>query len=62
MASDFDPYYTWLGIPPEEQPADHYRLLGVKQFEDNSEVIQNAADQRMSHLRSFQTGKRADHS
>ena len=26
---EFDPYHRWLGIPPEEQPADHYRLLGI---------------------------------
>ncbi len=25
----FDPYYRWLSIPREEQPADHYRLLGI---------------------------------
>lgn len=59
MADQFDPYYTWLGIPPSEQPADYYRLLGIKQFEDNREVISNAADQRMAHVRSFQTGPSA---
>ncbi len=59
MASDFDPYHKWLGIPPEEQPPNHYRLLGVKLFEDDPEVIEAAADQRMGHLRTFQTGKRA---
>ena len=58
MAEAFDPYYIWLGIPPEEQPADHYRLLGVRKFESNEEVIVNAADQRVRHLRSMQTGKR----
>jgi hypothetical protein len=59
MANDFDPYYTWLGIPPEDQPADHYRLLGLKRFEANAEVISNVSDQRMGHLRTLQTGKRA---
>ena len=58
MAEMFDPYYIWLGIPPEEQPADHYRLLGIRRFETNEEVIANAADQRARHLRSMQTGKR----
>ena len=58
MAEAFDPYYIWLGIPPEEQPADHYRLLGVRRFETNEEVITNAADQRVRHLRSMQSGKR----
>ena len=44
----FDPYYKWLGIPPDEQPPNHYRLLGVRDFEADAEVIENAADQRMS--------------
>jgi hypothetical protein len=55
----FDPYYQWLGIPPEEQPPNHYRLLGLRLFEDNSSVIQTAADRQMVHLRTFQTGPRA---
>lgn len=59
MADDFDPYYTWLGIPPDEQPATHYRLLGVRLFEPNLDVISNAADQRMAFLRTFQVGKRS---
>jgi len=59
MSQDFDPYYTWLGIPPAEQPANHYRLLGVRDFEENLDVIQNAADQRMAYIRTFQSGKRA---
>ena len=33
MAQGFDPYHIWLAIPPEDQPPDHYRLLGVKAFE-----------------------------
>lgn len=62
VAECFDPYYTWLGIPPEEQPADHYRLLGVRQFEPSEQVIINAADQRMAYLRTLQTGKRSKES
>lgn len=62
MAERFDPYYTWLGIPPEEQPPDHYRLLGVRRFETNDDAIANAADQRMAYVRTFQTGKRSKES
>jgi len=62
MSDGFDPYYTWLGIPPHEQPANHYRLLGISLFESNPEVISNAADRLMLHLRAFQTGKRAKES
>lgn len=59
MADDFDPYYTWLGIRPEEQPADHYRLIGLRQFEDHADVISNALDQKMQFLRTLQVGKRS---
>lgn len=59
MTSDsFNPYRTWLGIPAQEQPADYYRLLGVMKFENDREVIENAADMRMAHVRSLQTGQR----
>jgi len=57
MSDEFDPYYTWLAIGPEEQPPTLYRLLGLRPFEDNAEVIENAADQRMAHLRTLQSGK-----
>ena len=56
MNPPFDPYYTWLGIPPSEQPSHHYRLLGLQLYEANARVIENAADRQMRHLRSFQTG------
>jgi hypothetical protein len=55
--TDFDPYYKWLAIPPNEQPPNHYRLLGVPLFTADADVIDNAADQRMTHLRSYQSGK-----
>jgi hypothetical protein len=58
MSDEFDPYHLWLGIPRQEQPPNHYRLLGLRPFEDNHEVISYALDQRSAHLRSFQTGRR----
>ncbi len=59
MSEKFDPYHQWLGIPASEQPPHHYRLLGIPAFEESPTVIENAADQRMAHLRTFQTGKHA---
>ena len=56
----FDPYYTWLGIPPRDQPPDHYRLVGIEPFETNIDVIANAADKQMLHVRSFQSGPHAE--
>lgn len=48
---DYDAYHLWLGIPPEEQPPSHYRLLGLRPFEQNAEVIRNAADRQRSHVK-----------
>ena len=38
MSDTLDSALEWLGIPPDEQPPDHYRLLGVKSYDDR-EVI-----------------------
>lgn len=55
----FDPYRKWLGIAPKDQPPHYYRLLGIDLFESDSDVIANAADQRMTHVRTFQSGPHA---
>lgn len=57
MAGQFDPYHQWLCIPPEEQPPNHYRLLGLTPFECDPEIIDYAADQRMKHVRTLQAGR-----
>lgn len=54
---EFDPYHVWLGIPPQEQPPNHYRLLGIALYESSADVIATAADRQMGHLRTFQSGK-----
>jgi hypothetical protein len=58
-AENFDPYHKWLGIAPKDQPPSYYRLLGIDLFESDPDVIASATDQRMAHVRSFQTGKNA---
>lgn len=60
MNSSFDHYHKWLAIPPEHQPPNHYQLLGLQAFESDLDVIEAAADQRMAHIRSYQTGKNGD--
>jgi hypothetical protein len=52
----FDPYHKWLGIPPDEQPANHYRLLGLRIFETDLDVIESAADRQMAHVQTHKTG------
>ena len=59
MPEPFDPYRKWLGIPPRDQPPHHYRLLGIAAFEDDPDVIENAAARQMRHLRTFQASKHA---
>ena len=56
---ELDPYWKWLGIPPEQQPPDHYALLGIAPFEMNRDVIENAAVRQMNHVRTFQGGPHA---
>ena len=60
MSGPFDAYQRWLGIPPEEQPPNHYRLLGVEFFEDRAEIIEQAAQRRTAHIRTFQVGPNAE--
>ncbi len=60
MADDFNPYHVWLGIPPKDQPANHYRLLSINLFETSADVIDNAADRQMAHLRTIQVGKHGE--
>ena len=56
MSDAFDPYYIWLGIPPEDQPPNHYRLLGVTLFESNREVIEAAANRQMAYMQEISAG------
>lgn len=60
MSEKLDPYYKWLGIATKDQPPNHYRLLGIDAFEPNADVICNAADRQMAHLRSVSTGQHAN--
>jgi hypothetical protein len=62
MANDFDPYYKWLGIPPRDQPPNHYRLLGIELFESDRDVIDAAANRVMSYLKDLAVGDDAHHS
>lgn len=55
--ADFDPYGSWLGIPPQEQPPDHYRLLGVKRFEQDLAVIKTHADQRIRQVNMYRRSR-----
>ena len=59
MPEKFDPYHKWLGIPPKDQPPNHYRLLGIELFESDADVIATAvrpadgARENVRHRRLF---------
>jgi hypothetical protein len=56
MTEPFDPYRHWLAIPAAEQPANHYRLLGLAPFEQDLDAISTAAARQMALVRTFQAG------
>ncbi len=58
--SDFNAYHKWLGIPPEEQPPNYYRLLGITLFEKDRAVIIAALDQRQLFLQKKSVGPQGD--
>ena len=58
--AEFDPYHRWLGIPTEDQPANHYRLLGLACFEADPEVIRDAALRQISHVRGYELGRHSE--
>lgn len=49
--------HKWLGIPPDEQPPNHYRLLGLCVFEDDADVIDAAADKHLAFLHNLANGE-----
>jgi hypothetical protein len=53
----FDPYHRWLGISPKDQPPNHYRLLAIDRFESDAEVIRDAVERQMAHVRTYQLGE-----
>ena len=54
---DFDPYHKWLGISPDEQPPNHYRLLGISEFEANANLIEEAYDKAMLIVKQEEHGE-----
>ena len=54
--SEFNPYNKWFGIPDDNKSPNHYQLLGVTYLEEDPDVIEAAAEQRLLFLRSIQNG------
>ncbi|MBM3968320.1 MAG: general secretion pathway protein GspE [Planctomycetes bacterium] len=52
-----DVYKDWLGIPDGPRPPDHYTLLRLVQFEDNTEKIRANYRKLNTHVRKYATGQ-----
>lgn len=59
MTQYFDAYHRWLGIAPKHQPPTYYRLLGIEEFESDPEVIADAAERQIAHVRRYALGQHA---
>jgi hypothetical protein len=59
MAGNFNPYYEWLGIPLQDQPPNHYRLLGLERPEHRPQAIVAAAQRQTLVVAVHQTGPQA---
>ena len=53
---EIDVYKDWLGIK-EPGPFDHYTLLRLQKFEDDTEKIRNNYKKLNSHVRKYSTGQ-----
>jgi pSer/pThr/pTyr-binding forkhead associated (FHA) protein len=62
MTKPLDVYHVWLGIPPEDQPPHHYRLLGIPLWESDAQVIAVAAQRQMAHIKTFAIGPHSQRS
>src|SRR5262245_61139954 len=51
--NSFDPYKAWLGIPMQERPLTHERLLGLSPQETDPAVIHAAAETLIRRVRGF---------
>ena len=51
-----NPYSDWLGIADSRIPPNHYELLGLRLFEDDHQVIEQARDARVVLLQDMSVG------
>ena len=57
-----DVYKDWLGIDEVKRPLNHYQLLKLKPFEDNTLLIRKQYRQLNAHVKKYATGECIDQS
>jgi hypothetical protein len=60
VASNFDPYHAWLGIPQGMRPLNLYQLLGLPPFVAEPPRIAEAAARQLNKVQSQAAGPQAD--
>jgi hypothetical protein len=56
MATELDVYRDWLGITATERPLNHYQLLRLTTFEDDTAKIRERYRKMNAHVRKYGTG------
>lgn len=54
-----DVYQKWLGIPSDQRPIDHFRLLGLKQGTNDEATILQGFRRQLKRLRPHEEGPQA---
>jgi len=62
MADKIDVYRDWLKIPDTDRPLNHYQLLRVKKFEDDTAKIRENYRKMNAHVRKYAAGEFAKQS
>lgn len=57
---EFDPYAQWLDIPADHRPPTYYDLLGLRLLEEDQVRIQQAALDRLAHVRKYQLSQHGE--
>lgn len=57
-----DVYKEWLGIPEGPRPPDHYQLLRLPQFEDDTDKVRKNYKKLNGHVRKYATGQYSNES
>ena len=57
---EIDPYRDWLHLADAGRPPNHYRLLGLAEFESDAGRIESAYGERMAVVRRYQVGAHMD--
>jgi len=52
-----DVYKEWLGIPEGPRPPDHYELLRLRQFDDDTAKVRANYKKLNTHVRKYATGQ-----